>query len=247
MKKLILGILSAGFVSQALASETGPLFLPSCWSFVATLSAGPVWEKAGKTQTFYLAEDIEKTYDAYKSTDTLFDGEVFLGAQARLYQSLLGQLGVAVVATNNAPLSGDIWDDASPEFNNYDYRYKIQHTHIALKSKVLLDMDFWLIPWVSGSVAVGFNTAHDYSNTPTIEEALPNPNFSSHTQTAFSYTLGTGVQAVLNKHWQVGVGYEFADWGKSRLGRADGQTENSGLSLNHLYTNGVLFNITFIS
>lgn len=73
-----------------------------------------------------------------------------------------------------------------------------------------------------------------------------NPNFSSHTHTTFTYTLGVGVQKVLNQNWQVGVGYEFADWEKNQLSRAEGQTLNSGLTQNHLYTNGVLLNITYL-
>lgn len=80
-----------------------------------------------------------------------------------------------------------------------------------------------------------------------IFEALPNPNFADHTKTAFTYTLGVGVQKAFNDHWQVGIGYEFADWGKSKLGRASGQTMNSGLALNHLYTNGILFNLTYVA
>lgn len=32
-----------------------------------------------------------------------------------------------------------------------------------------------------------------------------------------------------------GIGYEFADWGRSQLNRALGQTFNSGLFLPHVY------------
>ncbi|HAT8718368.1 TPA: porin family protein, partial [Legionella pneumophila] len=64
---------------------------------------------------------------------------------------------------------------------------------------------------------------------------------------AFTYTLGAGVQKSISEHWQLGVGYEFADWGKSELGRASGQTLNEGLKLNHLYTNGVVLNLTYVA
>jgi opacity protein-like surface antigen len=84
-------------------------------------------------------------------------------------------------------------------------------------------------------------------NTPTIFQAIVNPNFSSNTKSSFTYTLGAGVQKMLNNNWQVGVGYEFADWGKSQLGRAAGQTLGNGLALSHLYTNGILFNITYLA
>ena len=72
-------------------------------------------------------------------------------------------------------------------------------------------------------------------------------NFASNTTTAFTYTLGAGVQRYLNPHWQAGIGYEFADWGRSQLNRALGQTLNSGLSLSHLYTNGFLLNLTYLA
>ena len=72
-------------------------------------------------------------------------------------------------------------------------------------------------------------------------------NFASNSTTAFTYTLGAGVQRQLNPHWQAGIGYEFADWGRSQLNRASGQTLNSGLSLSQLYTNGFLFNLTYLA
>ena len=72
-------------------------------------------------------------------------------------------------------------------------------------------------------------------------------NFSSHTNTTFTYNLGVGIQRVLNQNWQIGIGYEFADWGKSQLGIASGQTLNSGLKLNHFYTSGLLFNLTYVA
>lgn len=217
------------------------------WGFVSTLSMGPVWENAGVKQTFSLAPEIEKTYTAAKSRHTLIDGELFLGGQKRIQSTLLGHVGISVAAANSAKLSGHIWDDASPVFDNYTYTYKVKHTHVALKGKLLSDSWQWFMPWISASLGLGWNQAHDFNNTPIIFEALPNENFTSHTKTAFTYTLGAGVQRSLNAHWQAGVGYEFADWGKSRLGRALGQTMNAGLALNHLYTHGVLLNLTYLA
>lgn len=241
-------IMAANFLAaSALAGTMGPVTQQPAWNWVGTFSAGPVWESAGRTQTFYLTPDIEKTYVANQSSSALFDGEVFLGAQKTLTQTLQGQLGLAVGFTSNANLTGVIWDDADPQFDNLTYNYKIQHTHVAVKGKLLADAGFWLIPWVSGSLGVGFNNAHGFHDTPASSEAQLTPDFSSHTQTTFTYTVGVGVQKALNAHWQVGAGYEFADWGKSRLGRAPEQTQNSGLALNHLYTNGVLFNLTYIA
>ncbi|WP_454781771.1 outer membrane protein [Legionella sp. WA2022007384] len=238
---LLMNILSGSAMAGTMGDSVSP------FNYVAALSIGPVWESGGAAQTFFLAPGIEKTYTADKSTHTLADFEVFLGLQKALTPTFWGQLGVAVAATTNASLSGDIWDDADPEFDNFTYSYKIQHTHVAAKGKLLADMGLIVMPWVSGSIGVGFNEARSFRNTPKIFEAIPNPNFASHTQTAFTYTVGAGIQKALSQNWQVGVGYEFADWGKSQLGRASGQTIGEGLELNHFYTNGVLFNITYVA
>ena len=240
---LILGLSASLLATTGWSGTMG--VAPPVWRSVSALSVGPVWGHGGETQTFYLAPEIEKTYVAKKSNGTLVDGELFFGAQ-RDYSTFQGQLGLAVAATSNATLSGIIWDDADPQFDNFIYRYKIQHTHIALKGKLLADQGYWLIPWVSGSVGVGFNTAHAFKDVPLIFEALTTPYFHSHTKTAFTYTLGAGVQKPVTQNWQVGVGYEFADWGASRLGRAAGQTLNSGLGASHFYTNGVMFNLTYV-
>lgn len=232
--------------SQAFAGTMGSVVPAKDWSWVGSISAGPVWARGGDTQTFSLAPEIEKTYSARKSSNAFASGELFVGVQKALSSQWLGQFGLAAATAGSAKLQGVIWDDADSQFDNHSYKYKVRNTRIALKGKLLLDQGYWAMPWVSASLGVGFNRAHDFTNTPLIFEALPNADFTNNTKTAFTYTLGVGVQKEIDEHWQVGVGYEFADWGKSQLGRAPGQTMNSGLALNHLYTNGVLFNLTFV-
>ncbi len=244
-KSILRALLTSLLTGTAFAGAMGPINAPSNWNWVSTLSVGPVWEQAGKTQSFYLTPEIDKTYTANQSTNTLANVDLFLGKQTRLSKSIQTQVGLDVAATSNASLSGLIWDDEIPRFANHSYSYKIQHSHVAVKSKVLIDKGYLLTPWISGSVGVGFNTAHDFQNTPLIDEAVVNPNFASHTQVTFTYTVSVGLQKALNQHWQAGLGYEFADWGQSRLARAAEQTLNNGLALNHLYTNGILFNLTY--
>lgn len=215
------------------------------WRWVGTLSVGPAWSQ-GDTQTFYLTPEIEKTYVANKKSKVLASGELFAGVQKMVGSDLIGQLGLALGLAGPAKVQGIIWDDADPRFDNYSYKYKIKQSRVAVKGKLLKDYGTWFMPWISGSFGVGFNRAYGFNNTPLIFEALPNPNFGNKTKTAFTYTLGVGVQKMLNDHWQAGVGYEFASWGKSQLDRADGQTLNSGLTLNHTYTNGVMFNLTYV-
>lgn len=237
----------AGLSSQV--SFAGTMGQPvSPWNYVATLSAGPAWQNAGREQDIYLTPQIERAYLPNKSTTAVADVELFLGLQRALTPKLIGQLGIAGDVTSNAKISGIILDDADLNAANYEYSYDVQHSHVALKAKLLADLNYVVMPWISGSVGVGFNRAFSYRSAPLIEEAVMLPNLNSNTQTTFTYTVGAGVQRALDNNWQVGIGYEFADWGQSKLGRAEvGQTTDTRLSLNHLYTNGFMANITYVA
>ncbi len=250
MKKrnfFLFALTSAVSYSMAFAGNMGSTLQNIERKWVGTISAGPIWLNPGKTQTFYLTPGIEKTYAANKTNHAIFDGEVFVGTQKKLSSIIDGQFGIAVAATTHDNLSGQIWDDAAPVFNNYTYAYKIQHTHIAFKSKFLADPGYFLMPWVSASIGVGFNHTYSFSNTPTIFQAQINPNFPAYTRNTFTYTVGAGVQKTLMDHLQVGIGYEFSDLGQSNLGRAPGQTLGTGVSLPYTYTNGFLVNLTYLA
>jgi len=250
-RKILLSLIIFSFclpVAQAADDSLNTNFITLLKSsFVASFNVGPSWERAGQVQTLNLTPDITKTYTADKSTNTLPTGELFLGIRNSLPKNLEGQIGFAMIATGQATLSGNIWDDSDPVFNNYTYQYKISHMAFALKGKLIGNWNFPLMPWISTSLGVGFNKAYGFSNTPTIYEAVQSPNFTSNTTIAFTYTVGVGAQYQLNPHWQIGAGYEFSDWGRSQLGRASGEIFDRGLSLSHLYTNSILFNLTYIA
>lgn len=212
---------------------------------VFTFSGGPMWTSGGNTQTLDLANEITKTYIASHSQNAAANFEFFVGIQETLPKSLLGQLGLVLAKATNPQLSGDIWDDADPEFNNYVYHYNVNHFHLALQGKLLANCRWPVAPWISASAGLGFNRAQNFTNTPKIFEALPNSNFSNSTTISFVYTIGVGIQYRMIQNWQIGVGYEFADWGRSQLGKAAGQTTNNRLTRNHLYTNSLLINLTY--
>ncbi len=234
------------FSVNASAGTMGVVVPEKTCTWVGTISAGPVWAKGDKTQTFYLAPETEKTYLSSESKTALVEGEFFFGMQKILSRQWQGQLGLGLTATGDAKFKGYIWDDADSEFDNYRYDYKVRHRAITLKGKLLLDKNNQLLPWISGSLGAGFNRTDKFMNAPLIFEAIRNNNFVHHVTNTFTYTLGFGLQQILNPHWQMGAGYEFADWGKSQMGRAAGQTLNTGLKIKNIYTNGFLFNLTYL-
>lgn len=241
--KLLAGIV-LGICSQAgFAATTNNDLSNSTW--VLTMSSGPAWESAGDTQTINLTPDIQRTYAANQSTYTILNNEVFFGRQILLSHSLLGQMGVAAVATSGAVMSGNIWEDGDPAFDNYTYNYKLSHRALLVEGKLVGNWNWPVMPWISVGVGAGFNRSANFSNIPTINEAVASPNFTDNTTTAFTYTVAIGAQHQFDQHWAAGLSHEFSDWGRSELGQAPGQTQESGLSLKHLHTNSMLLNVTY--
>ncbi|MDF1828408.1 MAG: SPOR domain-containing protein [Legionellaceae bacterium] len=214
-----------------------------------TLNVGPGWSDAGKTQIVTVQPDIQSTYVKTNSTRAVAVGEIYAGYEQFIADNYKAQFGVAVQAASNLDLTGDVLIDSDPNFNNMFYTYSINHLAFALKGKLLSAHDtqrfFALRPYLSGSVGLGFNQSHKFGLNAKIFEQVVPPLFKSHTTTAFTYTLGAGLQKRVSPDWIVGVGYDFADWGKSNLAAATGQTFGGGLALNHVYMNELQFGFTY--
>jgi len=249
MLRIVIILFCLMISSSVLAGTLSEMTAGSQW--LLGLNAGPTWVTGNKTQTINLQADIEKTYTANNSGSVFPSAELFMGLQKPLFapflgQPLLGQLSIVFAAAGNAELEGDIWEDADPEFNNFTYKYKVQHTHIAIAGRLVGNCHRMLEPYISASVGLGFNRAFNFRVYPNIAEEVAAPPFNSDSTTTLSYTLGIGLQKSFNSHVQAAIGYEFADWGKIKLARAAGQTLNQGLTLNHLYAHQLQLSLFYI-
>ena len=212
---------------------------------VLSVNLGPAWTSSGYSQTITLLPNVMNRYVSSDQTHSFFNGELFVGWKKSWTDAYLTHLGLAVDVTNSLRLNGAVWQMANPLFDNELYSYKVNHTHVAFKGKII-DQSFQSIsPYLFGSLGVGFNRAYGYNNTPTITSVIASPNFTQNTQTAFTYTVGTGFQRHLTKTFTIGIEYEFGDWGKSQLSSAPYQTIGNGLSLQHMYYNGFNVNLTW--
>lgn len=246
LKKTISSLMLLCCSYKGFAADT--LFQAIYSSLAISIDGGPVWEGAGQAQMFFLTPNVQNTYTAQNKTHQLNTAELFVGVHQALGSQWRGEFGVSIAAMTTATIHGEIWQDASVEFNNFTYSWKANDTRLSVKGKLVREA-IWhdFSPYASVSLGAGFNHAGHYQSTPLINEVIADPNFASSTTTALAYGVGIGVQHALNRHLQAGIGYEFVDWGKNALDRAPGQTMSSGLYMNHLYTNGLVFTLSYLA
>lgn len=212
---------------------------------VATLSLGASWAQSKSVYQALNPENLRVFSDS-SSNNAFLTGELFGGLQKEISPGWLGQLGVAVATTASAKMSGQIWLDANPTFNNFYYNYSINRTYVGIKGKLLKETNWnGVMPYVSASAGISFNRAHSYNSVPVNFEDVADAPFPDYVTQSFSYVLGAGIQKTINQRWSAGVGYEFSDWGTSGLGAIPGQTAPTAIPLNNLYNNAAIVYISY--
>lgn len=245
---MIKKIMTAGFAllvsMHGQAEEVFGEELPVIWTPIVTLSGGPAWSVPGENLFLYPTIPFPQidNYIPDSPTGTLATGELFFGLQKMVFPGATGELGIGLAGSTDAKITGVVAVSGLPDFGRYEY--KVDHGRVELKGRLIANT-YRLQPYVSGSFGAGFNNSHDFRASTLSPLIYPAPWFATKTVLGFSYTLGLGAQLLLNRHWQVGIGYEFADWGKSGLG-VDALTGIVGPNLDHLYTNELLFSLSYL-
>ena len=245
LKKVVFIGLGLFFSFSAMAFDPAfPEDLPIQWTSIVTLSGGVGWITAGQNQYLYPFLPPAYEYYTYNSkTSTMGSGELFFGLQRVIYPNIIGELGLGIAGMADAEVAG--FADINGYPNAYSYSYKVNHGRLELKGKLIAYTMQPLQPYISGSFGIAFNNAHDYRPVQLNPVVYYPFWFDANVAVAFPYTLGAGVQAMINPNWQVGIGYQFADLGKSYL-RGDGTYLNKGLRLTHFYTNEALVSISYV-
>ncbi len=186
-------------------------------NFMWTIAGGPAWASSGQPQSM---TNISGTAVVNSSSSdhqaAIGVGELFLGVYKELNNAVQGQLGVEIAYGGNVGVSGTI--------SNVSYSYKVYQTRVAVKGKLVLNdlpMSSLIQPYVSAGLGEGFNNSINYSlNPPTANQTYP--LYSNKSVQSLTYTAGGGIQIPFSPFMQVGIGYEYANWGKSGLGSASG-------------------------
>ncbi len=232
-------------------THTSQTFWSSQSQPVISFSFGGTKAKVGNSQEFSIAGDIDNyDYNASHSNTKKFILGTFIGLENVLKNNFIVQLGLSFYylpdnfTSGNGVLTQGIDAQSS---DTYNYNYEIKNRQLMLEGKLLKKLKQSYYPYVSFGLGSSFNQTINYQTT--VPSTLTfTPQFSSNKNISFAYKIGVGVDWQIQDFWRLGIGYRFADLGKANLGSGaiDTTPFSQTLMQNHLYTQEVLVQLTFM-
>lgn len=245
LKQIIASGLGVLVASIAVASNAIiPDDFPLEWGSIITVTGGLSWATGGENQ--YLYPSPLPDYQYYHSNSgitTAATGELFFGLQRLVAPQVIGQLGLGVAGLTDVNVTGTT--DVNGVADAYSYSYKVNSVRVEFKGKLISNYFQMLQPYLSASLGLSHNLSHDYIPVLNNPAVTPPLWYASNAVVTFPYSVGVGVQKMINPNWQWAVGYQFADLGRSFLD-GDDVFLDQGLRLTHLYTNELLFSISYL-
>ncbi|VEB33501.1 outer membrane protein [Legionella cherrii] len=218
--------------------------------------------KTNSTQSFSGTDDEQFIYFSKKHNQTTGFVGGFLGTEYQLpHPGLFLQAGIEYDYFGNVRIKGLNAVGIEPDTSTfYNYSWRIQTQQVLAVAKLFTTTELTLgaphqfFPYLSVGLGAAFNNANEFSAT-TEETGSINitPTFNDHTQSAFSYTLGIGVDTPINQQMRFGVGYRFSDFGKASLdeGQVVFQQYKApvpfALSTAHTYANQFMVQLSYVA
>lgn len=218
------------------------------------LTGGPAITKLKNTNSVAINHFVVNNYNTHQ--DAVWGGILGVGV-GHVFQHLFNHpidvsLGVADYSINLGRVQGveqPFVNDSN--FDTLNYKFNAKSNALMIESKLFYTLQKWKIFGLAG-IGHAWNDLYNYSETPTdpnASAAMVPQLFSSHTQNAFAYELGIGVQHELFKDTQHkiqyagSIDYRYFRLGKGELGSFPAQTTSDRLCINNLYTQGILFSL----
>lgn len=214
---------------------------------IITISPGFGYAKSSGKQTLQLQtspQELSNQYVANHNWNGTFAPTLFIGKEFN-QEWLKFHLGLTLGYVDNAGGEGIINQFALPDFDNLNYQYDIQSLSAMATLKLFFLASQRWQPYIDGGVGFSNNYAANYQESPRILGAEPMSPYRNHSVNSFAYSVGAGLMYNLNSAVAAGLGYQFADLGKTRLGVSDAQQTRQTPSINHLFLHQLLINITW--
>jgi opacity protein-like surface antigen len=131
--------------------------------------------------------------------------------------------------------------------NQYSYYYHIQTRQFLAEGKVLYN---WLRyhPYLAAGIGAALNESENYNVNIQPPFTTFSNQFGDNSTTSFTYSVGFGVDVDITEQARLGIGYRFAGLGKACTGNGmiDTVATSNTLSQDHLYSNEILAQFTFV-
>ena len=166
----------------------------------------------------------------------------------------LVQAGVEYNAFGQETIKGlnTVGVDASSS-TQYTYQYKVKTQQILGDIKLLTTVHELFHPYLEAGLGIAINDANTYHASTTETGSLNlTPTLANQGSIRTSYILGLGLDANLNKHVRVGLGYRYSYFGAASLGNgsiAVGTNQTPGffnVQTSGLYANQLIAHASLI-
>ncbi|MCX7118259.1 MAG: outer membrane beta-barrel protein [Legionellales bacterium] len=240
----------------ATAGELGPLTPPARFRPVVTLTGGAAWINTTQSQTFSGTDGELFAYHRNNSNHTTGLVGAFLGIEHPLQNpNFLVQAGLEYTYFGGANVGGLNSVGIEPNTSTlYQYNYHIQTQQALVVAKLLTTMHDVFHPYVSVGLGGAFHQASSFATSSTETGSLNlTPNYENRSQSAFSYSVGLGLDTNISERVRLGFGYRFSGFGEASLGK--GQIELNqyafpvpfGLNTSPLYANQFIAQLSYLA
>jgi opacity protein-like surface antigen len=238
--------------SSIFATSTTPFakyFSHSAWHPVMTLTGGEtIHSDAGESKNIPAQNGIFSFfyYAANHSTQTqsLLGGS--LGAEFLVSKQWDWQTGLGYYQPSAFHAEGTVTQGVDTESENqYSYKYFIQSHQLLIENKLLYHWHGYC-PYLYAGIGAAWNNSHSFNVNIQPAFTTYSNQFQNRSKTAFTYSIGFGIDVPFGEQARLGVGYRFSDLGGAKTGNGmiDTVTTSTTLSQSHLYTNEIFAQFT---
>ncbi|HFK5879033.1 TPA: outer membrane protein [Legionella pneumophila] len=128
-------------------------------------------------------------------------------------------LGIRYSYVTPSTVNGTILQYSLPEFENYNFQYKIQRQTYLGMIKANIVRYYNVMPFLTVGLGWSTNKVSHYFDTPLLGiTPRISPAFQNHTNSHFSYILGAGIDYIVKNNLWLGLEYHYGDFGQAQTG-----------------------------
>ena len=221
----------------------------SSYSWLGRVSASLAFPiTTNQFQTLILLDGVngDSTYQRQRNTKLNGSIGVSLGTELPLISKVLISTWQPTLSYYQGlfNINGILSQRLGAVIQGYDYEYVVDASQVMFDNKVLITGTNKYHPYGSVGLGASFNLARAYRAHPLDQTFARSPVFSNNRTSAFSYSLGLGLDIDYSSNLAFGLGYRYVDYGLVSLNTSPVQNTSAKLKLNNLTTNQLIAELT---